>query len=490
MTTLTRAVRGTRDFLSGQTFFFILFFVVASLLVGVLLLNDFVPDYVVILGLIAMPLVIAVEFAIIRNLYVGIVIFMILEYLQPGYRIPILAAIRPALLVSGAMGAAWIVNVMRHKVPLVLNWQVWSYVILLSLGLISAVAAISVGMVGLTLITLSKTLIVFTIMYSAVRTFDQLKRLAWLYILLHVVLSVGLFSLFVTGGERRFGDLGGSFLGDENDSAMAILIMIPYMYFMLQTKMRLRARLVLLLGVFLSSLSVLFSFSRGAFIGFSTMVLYMWGKESKKLRAGLVIVGVVGLFFAIMPPSYWQRIESVKGYATEGSSQGRLDAWKGGIQMMMDSPIFGCGIGNFSRTYGEHYNTINARWTAAHSLYIEFIGQLGVPGLLFILGYIVLTLRTFRMARRIVKPIESEDARTFEKIMLGAECGFVTYLVTTAFLSSMMYPHLWHFGAMSGLGLIVARSMAEEKAPPVPSVPRVVGPAPRRMDAVRIGSGS
>ena len=490
MTTITRAVRGTRDFLSGQTFFFILFFVVASLLVGVLLLNDFVPDYVVILGLIAMPLVFAVGFAIIRNLYIGIVIFMILEYLQPGYRIPFLAAIRPALLVSAALGAAWVVNVMRHKVPLVLNWQVWSYVILLSLGLVSALAAISVGMVGLTLITLSKTLIVFTIMYSAVRTFDQLKRVAWLYILLHVILSVGLFALFVTGGERRFGRSGRQLprrrerLGDgDPDHDPVHVLHAP-------DEAPARARLVLLLGIFLSSLSVLFSFSRGAFVGFSTMVLYMWAKESKKLRAGLIIAGVVGLFFAIMPPSYWQRIESVKGYATEGSSQGRLDAWKGGIQMMIDSPIFGCGIGNFSRTYGEHYNTINARWTAAHSLYIEFIGQLGVPGLLFILGYIVLTLRTFRIARRIVRPIEGEEARTFEKIMLGAECGFVTYLVTTVFLSSMMYPHLWHFGAMSGLGLIVARSMAAQAAPPVPPVPRVVGPAPRRMDAVRIGSGT
>jgi len=490
MTTITRAIRGTRDFLSGHTLFFILFFLVASLLVGVLLLNDFVPDYVVILGLIAMPIVIAIEFAIIRNLYVGIVLFMILEYLQPGHRIPALAAIRPALLVSAALGAAWIVNLMRHKVPLVLNWQVKSYVILLSLGLVSALAAISVGMVAITLITLSKTLIVFTIMFSAVRNFHQIYRLTWVYILLHVILSVGLFSLFVTGGERRFGDLGGSFLGDENDSAMAILIMIPYMYFMLQTSMRLRARLVLLLGIFLSSLSVLFSFSRGAFVGFSTMVLYMWAKDTKKLRAGLVIAGVVGLFFAIMPPTYWQRIESVKGYATEGSSQGRLDAWKGGIQMMIDSPLFGCGIGNFSRAYGEHYNKINTRWTAAHSLYIEFIGQLGVPGLLFLLSYILLTLGTFRSARRVVKPIEGEEARTFEKIMLGAECGFVTYLVTTVFLSSMMYPHLWHFGAMSGIGLIVARSMAAQAAPPVPSVPRVVGPAPRRVDALRIGSGS
>src|SRR4030095_11544072 len=122
MPTITRALRGTREFLGGKTLFLLLF--ATSLVVGVLLLNDFVPDYVVILGLIAMPIVIAIEFAIIRNLYVGIVLFLILEYLQPGYRIPLLAAIRPALLVSAALGAAWVVNLMRHKVPLVLNWQV------------------------------------------------------------------------------------------------------------------------------------------------------------------------------------------------------------------------------------------------------------------------------------------------------------------------------------------------------------------------------
>jgi putative inorganic carbon (hco3(-)) transporter len=476
MTTIERAFHGTRDFLQGHII--VIGLLLTSLVVGVLFLIPEIPDYVILLALVALPIVIAIEFAIIRNLSVGIVIFLILEYLQPGYRIPFMSAIRPALLVSAALIVAWVLNLMRHKVPLVINWQVKSYAILLGLGLMSALNAISVGMVGLTLITLFKTLIVFTIMYSAVRTFEQLHRLTWVYILLHVLLAIGGFALFVTGSERRMGDLGGSFLGDENDSAMAILIMIPYMYFMLQTKPRKRARLVLMAGMALSSMAVLFSFSRGAFIGFSTMVLYMWFKGAKKMKAALGIIGVVALVFLIMPGTYWKRIESVKGYATEGSAQGRLDAWKGGIQMMIDSPLFGCGIGNFSRAYGEHYNKINARWTAAHSLYIEFIGQLGVPGVLFILSYILLTLMTFKRTRGIARRIDSTEARTLEKIMLGAECGFVTYLVTTVFLSSMMYPHLWHFGAMSGLGLIAARSLRAPVADPT-TTPAVAQVTPR-----------
>jgi hypothetical protein len=65
-----------------------------------------------------------------------------------------------------------------------------------------------------------------------------------------------------------------------------------------------------------------------------------------------------------------------------------------------------------------------------------------------------------------------------KQIMLGAECGFVTYLVATFFLSSMVYPHLWHFTAMAGMGLAASRHLAAEAAAapaprPVPVAPEV-----------------
>jgi O-antigen ligase len=132
--------------------------------------------------------------------------------------------------------------------------------------------------------------------------------------------------------------------------------------------------------------------------------------------------------------------------------------------MMMDNPLFGCGLGQFSRTYGTEYNTINTRWTAAHSLYIEFIGQFGVPGLLYILTVIFLTLRTFRRARSVTNRIHNEEARMVKQIMLGAECGFASYLVATFFLSSMAYPHLWHFTAMAGMGLAASRTLAARES--------------------------
>jgi len=465
MNTIARAVHETRDFLRENGL--IVFLLPVSLLVGYLIVLGPLPDYVILLAVVALPFLLLVQFAVIRDLAIGIVIYLVLEYLQPGHRIHVIRAIRPALLISGAIMVGWVINLIRHRVPLVLNWQVKSYLLLLLIGSFSAFNAISIGMAAENLITLAKTFAVFTVMFSAIRSFDQFRQLTWVYILLHVLLGIGAFALFATGGERRMGDLGGSFLGDENDSAMAVLIMIPYMVFMLSVTHRTRTRLILYAGILFCSLAVLFSFSRGAFLGFLTMVLYFVAKAKgrRKLRAIFLLVLAAVVLLAVMPQQYWERIESMTGYATEGSAQGRLDAWKGGVQMMIDSPLFGCGLGNFARTYGTRYNTLNTRWTAAHSLYIQFIGELGVPGLLFIVFYIYLTFRTLHRARRIVRQLDTQEGLVLEKILLGVEGGFLSYLVCTAFLNSLHYPHLWHFGAMAGLGLISARKLLSTARP-------------------------
>ncbi len=445
-----------------------LLLVPASIAVGVLLVMP-VPEKVILGIFVAAPLLM-VQVAIIRNLFLGVILFLIMEYLQPGHRLPALGEVRLTFLISGSLLLAWILNLARHRVPISLNWQIKSYLLFGIMGIFSTYNAISIGMAGLVLFQIAKTLIVFTVMFSVVRSIERLERLVWLYVILHIILAVIGFGIFATTGKRQFGDVGGGFLGDENDSAMALLIMVPYMYFLLPRAKRTLLRLVLLGGMILSSITVLFSFSRGAFVGFLAMVLYMWGKSSHKLKVGLALLAGVLILFAIMPREYWKRIESTKDYTWEGSAQGRIDAWKGGLKMLRDSPIFGCGIGNFSRTYGTRYNTINTRWTAAHSMYVEFIGQLGIPGILFLVGTIVITLRTFARVRRAARRRAEEEFRSLEGIMLGAECGFVTYLVTTFFLSSLAYPHLWHFGAMAGFGALAQKRLDAELGPPLGAV--------------------
>jgi probable O-glycosylation ligase (exosortase A-associated) len=439
----------------------VILLVPVSVLVGVLIAASAKP--IIVAGILAIVPVVLLQMAVIRNLFLGIVAYLFIEYLQPGYRVPLLAAIRPALLVAGGLLLAWTLNFMHHRVKLVWNWQIKSYLVLLFLCTMSAFGAISPGMTLKALIVMAKTLAVFFIIFSVVNTLPRLKNLIWTYIALHLVLGVMAFGLFFTTGQRNFGDLGASFLGDENDSAMALLVMIPYAYFMLgQTRSKLW-RMAMIVSMVISSAAVLYSFSRGAFLGYSAMMLYMCARSQRKVAGFFAIAALFIALVMLMPSEWYDRIESIQNYSSEGSAQGRLDAWKGGVQMMLDSPIFGVGLGNFNRTYGTLYNTINTRWTAAHSMYVQFIAELGVPGLIFIVTVILLTFRTLAKVRRACDGRDEPQYKTLQCITRGAECGFVAYLISTTFLNSMAHPHLWHFGAIAGCALIALGKMQREE---------------------------
>ena len=51
------------------------------------------------------------------------------------------------------------------------------------------------------------------------------------------------------------------------------------------------------------------------------------------------------LLFA--PPAYFDRMGTITS-PTDGSAQGRIQAWSGGIGMAVNNPVFGVGAGQFS----------------------------------------------------------------------------------------------------------------------------------------------
>jgi len=454
MSVLTRGGMGLIDWLRRYP---VLLLIPVSILIGFMLAVSGSP--LIVGALLALVPVVMVEIAFIRNLFLGVAAYLVMEYLQPGFRFPALAVVRPSLLITAALFVAWLLNVMQHRTRMVLNWQVKSYVVFILLAALSSFDAISTGKVLKTLMLMFKTLAIFFIIYSIVNTVPKLRQLIWTYVTLHLILGLMAFALFFTTGQRNMGDLGGSFLGDENDAAMALLIMIPYTYFMFgQTKHKL-IRVALIVSITLSSGAVLYSFSRGAFIGYASMMLYVWGNSQKKHLATVVLIIAAVTVMGVMPSTYWERIESTKNYGEEGSAQGRLDAWRGGVEMMLDKPLTGVGLGNFNRTYGTNYNTINTRWTAAHSMYIQFIAELGVPGLIFLALTIFLTFKTFRHIRRACRGRLEPEYVTLNAIARGGECGFAAYLVATVFLNSMNHPHLWHFGAVAGCGILALKDL-------------------------------
>jgi probable O-glycosylation ligase (exosortase A-associated) len=396
----------------------------------------------------------------------GAVLYLACEYLQPGHRIPPLAAAHPTLALTAGLVVAYVLNVLaRRRRATARNWQVKAFLLFLVLLAASAAEAVSVPMVARAGLDMVKMFAVFFIFIQITDTTARLERLVWAYVIIHFVLGLIGIALFATPGERRFGDVGGGFLGDENDSAMALLIMLPYVYFFLHVVRRTWTRLFLVAALLAGSSAVLFSFSRGAFLGFAVTLFYLWLRSSRKVLAAAGLGVLAALFLAVMPAAYWQRIESIGGYRTEGSAQGRIEAWSGALAMVADHPLVGVGVDNFNRTFGERYNTTSTRWTAPHSLYFQTLGELGLLGAAFLVWFVAWNFRDLRRLRAALGPCApGSPAHRLRVITLAIECGLVSYLVTTIFLTSLLYPHLWHFATMTAIAVNCGARLAADAA--------------------------
>jgi hypothetical protein len=102
---------------------------------------------------------------------------------------------------------------------------------------------------------------------------------------------------------------------------------------------------------------------------------------------------------------------------TNPSSNGRTEHWRAAIKGFDASPIHGSGAGTYQFLW-ERNRRVTFPVIDAHSLYVEVLGELGVPGLLLILATIVTILATLR--HRIRGPNRMVYAALFAAVLTWA----------------------------------------------------------------------
>jgi hypothetical protein len=154
-------------------------------------------------------------------------------------------------------------------------------------------------------------------------------------------------------------------------------------------------RVVLMLAAFMMGTGLLFSYSRGAWIGMAIGLLYLakaYGKFKWRwvLPPILIAAATIWLFWNTprTAPWYFQRLDM-----SRGSVQHRVAAWKAGFEIMWDHP-FGVGWNKTVETYQHNYSPPEDGAAAITTNDYLMLGtQLGWPGLLCFLFYAVLCFR-------------------------------------------------------------------------------------------------
>ena len=160
-----------------------------------------------------------------------------------------------------------------------------------------------------------------------------------------------------------------------------------------------KTSILLLIAAFMMGVGLVFSYSRGAWVGAVVGLLYLakaCGKFKWRwvLTPVLVVLMVICFFWNNTPdnaPWYIKRLD-----LSRGSVQHRVAAWKAGFEIMRDHP-FGVGWNKAVETYQKNYSPPEGGAAAITTNDYLMLGtQLGIPGLVCFVAYVGLCFRSPR----------------------------------------------------------------------------------------------
>jgi probable O-glycosylation ligase (exosortase A-associated) len=305
-----------------------------------------------------------------------------------------------------------------------------------------------------------RALVDYMVLYVLTATLvDRQRRsdaLSWLF--LGIVLMLVLRNVEMLTSQERVGSFDAPyFMGDGNDFAWGMVIMLPIILNLVIGRRNAVVRLLGVCGVAACLFGVIGSGSRGAALGMGAAFLYYWMVMSRqKVLGALAIVVVAGGVLAFAPSTYFERLQTIGAYEEDNSAQGRLQVWGASIRMAVDYPL-GVGAGNFSSAYGRYYipsqgqNALvwgSQRWLAAHSIYFKVLGEYGLLGLLLLLAVLHANIRDNTASSR--NPALAANSPGFSPTWPALlNMSIVGFAVCGAFLGGVSYPHLFLLSALT-----------------------------------------
>ena len=246
-----------------------------------------------------------------------------------------------------------------------------------------------------------------------------------------IVLSIGFYGalealkFLVTGGGHMISGLPGHVLGDRNELSLAFVMTLPVCAYLLgqygPRSPLVHYGLLGLIGLLVAA--VIGTQSRGGFVALTGLAAYFFFKSERKLLLLMLALGLAALLAGVVPESWSARMHTLNQANADPSFLGRLVAWKLSFMLAMQHPWFGGGFKALEyfpvwESLSQDFAMYPMFYTgeavpddkvahAAHSIYFQVLGEHGVVGLLL---YLAILVRSFLGARRVAKRVAGEKA--------------------------------------------------------------------------------
>ena len=392
-------------------------------------------------------------------IYVGMLLFFVLEYVRPANYVEPLLVLRLNSIVPLTTFVSTLATRGQTTASFIFSepnsWVVLGMLALV-FGSVLTADVTEYAYTGFT--TLLGYAMAYWMMMSEVTTISRIKGVVITLILIHLIVA-GLNPVLFTDPDGRHYLLSGFFLGDGNDFSLSINIVIPLCLFLLQDSKKLIQKLLWAGSLLVLVAGNVMTKSRGGTIALAVMAVYYWIGSDKKFQTAAVGAVVIALIMALAPSSYFERMNMIN--TEEESASSRLTAWGTAVQMAMRYPIFGVGAGHFGVKYGLEFHpkdSVDGEMTA-HSLYFLALGELGLPGIALVLFFFG---SNFAANRRLSVELSRDPTRQRDVALLTATtASLLAFAAGAAFLSCLYYPHIY---VLCGLMAATRRVLREQKS--------------------------
>jgi O-antigen ligase len=329
--------------------------------------------------------------------FLGMLVFVVIHFSQPGELIPALEPFRIEFVYGTLLtGVLLLRGMSRSGQPSLLSDRILlGSFFLIGAGVLSVPFAVWPGGAAGSVVEMVKLVALTFLLKLLIDSEERMRMVLWCMVGVAAWFSVSSLSAFF-GGEfyalkYDWGTLDraeglNSIVGGPNELAGVLLALLPLLVVLLRITRNVFARILLVACGAVSLAAISLTGSRIAMVGLVVIAcVYIFQSKHKLLTcAACAVLGV--LIWVGLPPEYHQRYLTVESYAQGGdldaSNELRLEIWKAGWQLFSKYPILGVGAGQFSNAYGMIYlNGKSGQWMSPHNLLIQTGCELGIIGL-------------------------------------------------------------------------------------------------------------
>jgi putative inorganic carbon (hco3(-)) transporter len=365
------------------------------------------------------------------------------------------------------------------RVPIPLSGSI-PLLLLFVLSVLSLTQAISLRFGLFQLLQLAKVYLLFFVLISFFRDLSGVQKAVTVLFAVYLFelaigytqyalnrdVNLGILSNATSNSVRQIGDramisVSGTLEGSDRFSSYLIMMLLLFMGWMSSLK-RIVPRLLLLASILAGTMLLVFTFSRGGWIGFLTgLVVFSvlhWILAENKRRALFRGVAIVGLLVVV----FWALKDFILLRFTGedyGSAQSRIPMMQIAFGMIRKYPWLGVGLNNYTlaMTPFDRTGLTLDFFHPVHNVYLQLAAEIGIPGLVAFLGFIAgLYVRT-------MKSLSSPIPLRSKNLLIGCISGvtglLIHYTVNNATIDSEAFLIFWLFAAM-----IV--SLSEERPAP------------------------